>query len=35
MAVNQGFVLEERWEDWEGNPFGPDSPCLISIYRMP
>jgi hypothetical protein len=34
LAANQGFVLDERWEDWEGTPFGPDSPCGISIYRL-
>lgn len=33
-AASAGMELEDRWSDWLGTPFGPDSPQHVSIYRL-
>lgn len=35
MAQLAGLVLESRWADWKGAPFGPKSELHISTYRKP
>jgi SAM-dependent methyltransferase len=32
MAADAGLVLEERWADWAGGDFGPDSAGHVSLY---
>jgi SAM-dependent methyltransferase len=33
MAAAAGLVLEHRWSDWAGGPFGPDSARHVSVWR--
>ncbi|HEX9258965.1 MAG TPA: class I SAM-dependent methyltransferase [Acidimicrobiales bacterium] len=33
MATSAGLVLDDRWERWDGSPFGSDSTHHVSIYR--
>ncbi|SCK40824.1 class I SAM-dependent methyltransferase [Streptomyces sp. WMMB 322] len=35
MARIAGLDLERRVADWDGTPFGPDSPKHISVWRKP
>jgi SAM-dependent methyltransferase len=35
LAAAAGLVLEHRWAGWRGEPFGPDSPTHVSVYRRP
>jgi len=34
MAASAGFTLDHRWEDFEGHPFGDDSPRHVSVYAL-
>lgn len=34
MATDAGFELVERWESWAAEPFGPESPTMISVHRL-
>jgi SAM-dependent methyltransferase len=34
MAEHAGLVLEHRWEGWRAEPFGPDSPRHVSVWRQ-
>ena len=33
MAAAAGLLLEHRWSDWRGEPFGPDSTRHVSVWR--
>jgi SAM-dependent methyltransferase len=33
MAGTAGLELVERWAGWVHEPFGPDSPAHVSVYR--
>jgi hypothetical protein len=33
MAGAAGLRLEHRWSGWHGEPFGPDSPRHVSVWR--
>jgi len=33
MAALAGLQLSERWSDWHGRPWSPESKSLISLYR--
>ena len=35
MARLAGFVLEDRYADWDRSPFTADSPSHVSVYRLP
>jgi SAM-dependent methyltransferase len=35
MARLAGLHLEDRWEDWQGTPFGSASQFHVSVYRKP
>ena len=35
MARLAGLDLERRVEDWDGSPFGQDSPKHVSVWRKP
>lgn len=35
MAEAAGLELTERWADWRGQPFGPESTNHVSVYRRP
>ena len=35
MAAGAGLALERRSAGWRGEPFGPDSPRHVSVYRLP
>lgn len=32
LAAGAGLALADRWADWAGSPFGPDSPAHVSRY---
>ena len=34
LAADAGLVLAERWADWAGAPFGPDSAAHVSRYVL-
>jgi hypothetical protein len=33
-AAHAGFVLTDRWEDWDGSAFDQHSPRHVSVYRL-
>jgi ubiquinone/menaquinone biosynthesis C-methylase UbiE len=33
LAADAGLALTERWADWGGAPFGPESPAHVSRYQ--
>jgi hypothetical protein len=33
MAERAGLRLAERYAGWDREPFGPDSPSHVSVYR--
>lgn len=33
MAAEAGLGLSDRWASWDRDPYGPDSPAHISVYR--
>jgi hypothetical protein len=35
MARLAGFVLEDRYADWDRSPFTADSRSHVSVYRLP
>ncbi len=32
MAARAGLALEDRWEGWAAQPYGPDSPHHVSVW---